>query len=175
LDLFVCTLTSIRELFFDCQRSICKDVHISLSFIYLFYQRLHLEDKYIKETCTVIEDHHSRVAIMHMVAASFLTTLLLALSIDIAAKPVLERKSPMKILLKRGRISANYNVVERDQHRRKSSRLGGAQANTGNQNDSDSGLSSESVTNSTTDTPTIFQGASFILTVGVGDPPTSCK
>jgi hypothetical protein len=52
----------------------------------------------------------SRVAIMHMAAASFLTTFLLALSIDIAAKParVLERKSPTKMLLKRRILPVRY-------------------------------------------------------------------
>lgn len=49
-----------------------------------------------------------------MIAASLLTTLLFALVISIAAKPVLERKSPMKFPLTLRRNSYNYNVVGRD-------------------------------------------------------------
>ena len=88
-----------------------------------------------------------------MVTASLLATSLFALAIVIAAKPVLERKSPMKLAVTKRHSSANYNVLERDRRRINSlgRRAGGI------------------------DTLFLSQGAFYIATVGIGQPPTTCK
>ena len=97
-----------------------------------------------------------------MVAASSITTLLLALAIAITAKPVLEQKShvPVKIPLKRS------NVVKNDRHRTKYLR-----GRVGNQNGSDLSMHSESIPS----TQTNDQGYIFSVTIGVGNPITNCK
>ena len=54
-----------------------------------------------------------------MVATSLLSNFLLALAIAIAAKPVLEQKSPMKLPLTELRAGSftKHNIVERDSDR----------------------------------------------------------
>ena len=94
-----------------------------------------------------------------MVAASLLTTLLLALAIAIAAKPVLERKSPIKLPLTKRRSLANYNVVERDRRRVKSlRRRAGNQVNSGS-----------------ISTVALFQRNEYTIPIGIGNPAMFCK
>ena len=108
-----------------------------------------------------------RVAIM--IATSLLATLLLAvnaLAIAISAKPVLERRLPMKLPLTKRYSLVNYNVIEHDQRRvLKSLRR---PASPRNQDDSDSGGAIDTSAFS-------FQGVSYTVAVGVGSPSTSCK
>ena len=97
-------------------------------------------------------------------AASSITALLLALAIAIAAKLAPEQKSHVKMPLKRSSITnLNYSVVENDKHRTKYLR-----GRAGNQNDS---MSSKSIPS----THPIYQGTSFSVTIGVGNPITNCK
>ena len=110
------------------------------------------------ETSTVIE-YHSRVAIM--VAASLLSTLLLlALTISVTAKPVLEGKSPMRTklpLTKRYNL-ANYNVMKRDRRR-----LNSLRRRAGNQDN----------LNSIINLPARYKYGVYVVDVGVG--LTNCK
>ena len=94
-----------------------------------------------------------------MVAASFITTLLLSLAISIAAKPVFERKLPIKLPLTKRLSFASYNVVERD--RRRVNSLG---RRTGNQDNSGSNPIS---------TAAFFHGSFYALSVVVGNQ--TCK
>jgi hypothetical protein len=107
-----------------------------------------------------------------MIAAFFLTTFLLALSIDIAAKPVLERKSPTKMPLRR-RILANHSVVEQDQRRGKF--LRSAPGSYENDVDSDLILRSGSISPDNIEANNEANSGCFIVTVGVGSPTTYCK
>ena len=106
--------------------------------------------------------NYSRVAIMVVASPGLLATLLLVLAIAITAKPVLERKSPIKLALSKRRNPVKHNVVERDRQRVRSFRRC-----EGHQDDSK--LSSES-----TNTPANFQGGLYSLSVGCGNPPTFC-
>lgn len=102
---------------------------------------------YIKESASAPgSSNHSRVAIM--VATSLLTTFLLSLAISISAEPVLERNFLKSPLTKR------YNVMERDLNRASIHRR---------QSDGNN------------ISPAISHGPGYIVTVGVGSPPTFCK
>ena len=106
-----------------------------------------------------------------MVAASFLTILLFTFTIAIAAaKPALERRSPIKVPLKRHSL-VNHNVVEHDKRRVKSRNL----KISGKNKNNDSNSSSESNSTSNTTTQTNFEGVLFGLNISCGDPPTFCK
>ena len=99
-----------------------------------------------------------------MVAATLLTTLLLALAIAIAAKPVLERKMPTKLPLTKRRILSNYNVMGSDMRR-----LNSLRKRAGIQGDSD--LDSKTVSS----IPATFGVVHYTVSIGVGNPPTNCK
>ena len=90
------------------------------------------------------------VATVAIMVAAFLLTILLALAIAIAAKPVLEQNSPMTFHITKRRSFANYNVVERDWHRLKS--------RAGNH-----------------DSELTYDRTGFYTSVGIGQPPTTCK
>ena len=96
-----------------------------------------------------------------MVAAPFLTTLLLALAITtISAKAVLERQSTKRLpLTKFWGSPSNSNVIERDLHRPSFLRRFA-----GNQNDSN-GINSA----------VWFLLSCYIAPVGVGSPVSLCK
>ena len=98
-----------------------------------------------------------------MVAATLLTTLLLALAIAIAAKPVLERKMPMKLPLTKRRILSNYNVMGSDLRR-----LNSLRKRAGIQDDSDLDSTVSSI-------PATFGVVHYTVSIGVGNPPTNCK
>ena len=98
-------------------------------------------------------------------AASLLTILLLALAIAIAAKPVLEPKSPLKFPLVKRRSLANYNVMERDQRRVTSLRR-----RAGNQDDD-----SESDLRGSINTAALYEVYIYTLRIGMGDPPQFCE
>ena len=94
---------------------------------------------------------------MVLLAASSLTTLLLALAIAIAAKPVHDQKSFVKMPVKRRSLAnLNSSPVEHDQHRAKS--LGGRAAR-----------------GSIPSTTLNYQKLIFTVDIGVGDPVKSCK
>ena len=94
---------------------------------------------------------------MVLLAASSLTALLLALAIAIAAKPVHDQKSFVKMPVKRrslANLNSNLVTVEHDQLRAKS--LGGRAG-------------------SIPSTPLNYQKLIFTVDIGVGDPVRSCK
>ena len=91
-----------------------------------------------------------------MAATSLLTALLLALAIVIAAKPVLERKSPLKLPLTKRLSLSNHNVVERNRRRVNSLRR-----RAGNQDDLESMV---------VNTLAFFKINVYTVEVGIGDP-----
>ena len=99
-----------------------------------------------------------------MVAASLLTTLLFALAIAISAKPVLERKSPIKSAVTKYLNLAKYNVLERDMHRINFLRRRAGTLESRGDLDSDG-----------TDTLTSMFGYAYLVTVKVGSPSKACK
>ena len=125
-----------------------------------------------KGGCTrVIEDHHRtsitvRVRVMAVASFKLLTTLLLlALAIAIAAKPVAERKimPAVRLPLTKRRSLVKYNIMESDLRR-----LNSLRKRAGNQDDSN--------LDSTTGTiPATFGVGHYTVSIGVGEPSTSCK
>ena len=94
-----------------------------------------------------------------MTAASSITTLLLALAIAIAAKPVIERKLPLKLPLNELRTFTNHNDVERDRRL-----VNSLMMRAGDQDDSASiSIKALSV------------GGPFSVNIGIGNPANSCK
>ena len=102
-----------------------------------------------------------------MVVASLLSSLLLALAISIAAKPVLEQNSPMGLPLMKRRSLSKYDIVELDRHRLNSLRRS-------RRSDFDSTNSSTSSrTNISGKAFASYQISAFYVIVGVGDK--NCK
>lgn len=103
-----------------------------------------------------------------MVAASLLFSLLLALATVIAAKPVLEENSPMRLPLMKRRSLSKYDVVEFDRHRLNSlrKRVGGSDLNS-------TTSSTTSKTSNSGNVSASYQIASFYTIISVGGK--NCK
>ena len=100
-----------------------------------------------------------------MVVASLLSSLLLALAISIAAKPVLEQNSPMGLPLMKRRSLSKYDIVELDWHRLNSLRRRSDFDSTNSSTSSRTNISGKAFAS--------YQISAFYVIVGVGDK--NCK
>ena len=99
-----------------------------------------------------------------MFPTTLLTTLLLALSV--AANPVLVNRSPVTLpLSRRVNLTSIHNLVRHDQARAKALRARATVKSTGLP------LHSDAVINEPVDN----QAVSYIASIGIGSPPTTCK
>ena len=97
-----------------------------------------------------------------MFPTTLLTTLLFALSV--AANPVLVNRSPVTLPLSRQvNLTSVHNLLRHDQDRAKALKARGAAKATG--------LNIDAVINEPVDN----QAVSYIASIGVGTPPTTCK
>ena len=109
-----------------------------------------------------------------MVAASLLSSgsLLLALAISIAAKPVLEQNSPMRLPLMKRRSLSKYSVVELDRRRLNSLSHGSRRVDG---SDFDATTSSTSRTSNSGNVSASYQINHYYVHIGVGDSNKTCK
>lgn len=96
-----------------------------------------------------------------MFPTTLLTTLLLALSV--AANPVLVDRSPVTLpISRRLNLTSVHNLVRHDQARAKALKLKGSAR---------SGLDSRAVISEQVDN----QAVTYVASIGVGSPATTCK
>jgi cathepsin E len=97
-----------------------------------------------------------------MFPTTLLTTLLLALSV--AANPVLVDRSPVTLpISRRLNLTSVHNLVRHDQARAKALKIKGSARS--------SGLDNRAVINEPVDN----QAVTYVASIGVGSPATTCK
>ena len=103
-----------------------------------------------------------------MIPASLLVTLtlLLALTGNVAANPVIVSRSPVTLPLSRIlNLTSIHNLLRHDQERAKALKSRGSSSKTGKDHDA------RAVINEPVDN----QAVAYIASIGVGSPPTTCK
>ena len=106
--------------------------------------------------------------LLKMIAASLLVTLtlLLALTGNVAANPVIFNRSPVTLpLSRRLNLTSTHNLLRHDQARAKAIKSRGSSLKTGKDHDARA-IINEPVDN---------QAVAYIASIGVGSPPTTCK
>ena len=107
-------------------------------------------------------------ALPKMIPASLLVTLtlLLALTGNVAANPVIINRSPVTLpLLRVLNLTSTHNLLRYDQARAKALKSRGSSLKTGKDHDA------RAVINEPVDN----QAVAYIASIGVGSPPTTCK
>jgi len=101
-----------------------------------------------------------------MFPTTLLTTLLLAISVAASVTPVLVNRSPVTLpISRRVNVTNINNLVRHDQARAKALKAKGAAKHAG------LSLNTDAVINEAVDN----QAVTYIASVGVGSPPTTCK